>query len=243
MRLVFLCMLLVLGQQAISQTTEKHFETREQTWLGYFNQTRITKRSGVWLDVHLRLNDRFTNEVTQTILRGAYIYYLSDQTRLNLGYAYATRYGSPDVPEHRPWTQIQWIDKKKYFNLMQWFRVEYRNRRKVQDGLLADGYNSNWKFRYNFALTFPLKGNQVVAKTPFLFFNDEIHINAGKNIINNYFDQNRLFLGFGYQFTSHLNVHVGYMYIFQQEAAGNRYVNINAIRLFVFHNLDLRKQE
>ncbi len=54
---------------------------------------------------------------------------------------------------------------------------------------------------------------------------------------------NRLFLGLGYQFTAHLNAHLGYMYVFQQLPEVNTYVHIDAIRFFVFHNLDFRNQE
>jgi hypothetical protein len=35
---------------------------------------------------------------------------------------------------------------------------------------------------------------------------------------------------------------VGYMNLFQQLGAGNKYRSINAIRLFYFQNLDLRKK-
>lgn len=126
---------------------------------------------------------------------------------------------------------------------MQWFRVEQRYRPRVVEGEPTDSYAFNWRFRYSVALTFPLKGKTVAPKTPFLFFNDELHINGGKRIVNNYFDQNRLFVGAGYQFTSHLNAHLGYMYVFQQLAAGNQYLHINSIRLFVFHNLDFRNDD
>lgn len=240
-----LIVLFISVQFSFAQT--KEFETREQTWFGYFNQTRFTKRSGMWLDLHLRLTNNFVEQVNLSILRAGYTYYISDQVRLTAGYAYVTQYGlaegEPDVPEHRPWQQIQWIEKKKGFTMMQWFRIDERFRTKVVDGELTDSYNFNWRFRYNIGLTFPLKGKVVQAKTPFLFFNDELHINAGKNIVYNYFDQNRLFLGLGYQFTSHLNAQLGYMYIFQQLPSGDKYANIHAIRFFVFHNLDLRKTE
>jgi len=245
MRITFTFLLLLFSILS-GYGQEKEFETREQTWLGYFNQTRFTKRSGLWLDLHLRLTDDFIKQINQTIVRAGYTYYLSDQVRLTEGYAYVTQYGltseAPDAPEHRPWQQIQWVEKKNGFNLMQWFRIEERFKSKIESNELSGDYDFNWRFRYNFALTLPLVGKSVVAKTPFLFFNDEIHINAGKHIVNNYFDQNRLFLGLGYQFTSHLNAHLGYMYVFQQLPAGNKYVNINAIRLFVFHNLDFRKK-
>ena len=92
---------------------------------------------------------------------------------------------------------------------MQWVRIDERFRTKVVDGELTNSYNFNWRFRYNIAFTFPLKGKVVQAKTPFLFFNDEIFINAGQNIVYNYFDQNRLFVGLGYQFTAHLNAQLG----------------------------------
>ena len=181
-----------------------------------------------------------------TIARVAYIYYLRDMVRLAGGYAHATQYGvgnNPNIPERRLWQQIQWFEKKNRFNLMQWFRIEERFRTKVVAGELTNGYNFNWRFRYNISFTIPLKGKLVAPKTPFIFLNDEVHINAGKNIAINYFDQNRLFVGLGYQFTAHLNAHLGYMYVFQQQSELSEYVHTDAIRLFVFHNLDFRNQE
>jgi hypothetical protein len=73
--------------------------------------------------------------------------------------------------------------------------------------------------------------------------NDEVHINFGKQIVNNYFDQNRFFLGLKYQTGEHSNLQVGYMNLFQQLAAGNKYRDINAFRFFFFQNLDLRKKK
>lgn len=244
LRILIVLSFLSIGQQVFSQ---KQIEVREQAWLGYFNQTRFSKRSGAWLDLHYRLTGDFTKTRSIEIARVAYIYYLSDQVLLMAGYAYAKQFSQqeniPDIPEHRPWQQIQWTDKKNGFNLRQSFRVEQRYRRKVEHGMLADNYNFNWRFRYNFALSVPLKGKQIVAKTPFLYFNNDIHINAGKSIVNNYFDQNRFFLGVGYQFTQQLNAQLGYMYIFQQQPSANQYVNINAIRLYVLQNLNLRKRD
>lgn len=225
---------------------EKETEYREQTWIGYFNQTRFTQRSGLWIDLHARLTDQFIKRMGLSIARLGYTYHLSDQVRLTSGYAYVTQYGvadNPNVPEHRTWQQVQWFEKKNKFTMMQWFRVEERFRRKVVLGDLTDDYNFNWRFRYNISFTIPLKGNPGAPKTPFVFLNDEIHINAGKKIGVNYFDQNRLFLGLGYQFTSHLNAQLGYMYVFQQLPEVNKYIHIDAIRLFLFHNLDFRNQE
>ena len=240
---LMLSVLLLVGGQAFSQ--EKEFETREQTWFAYFNQTRLTNKSGLWVDLHLRLTNDFVKDVGITIARAGYTYYLTDQTRLTAGYAYVTQHGTngaPDINEHRPWQQIQWFEKKSWYSLVQYIRLEERFREQVSNGEVLDDYLFSFRIRYNIAMTIPLKGKQVVPKTPFVFVNDELHINFGKEIVYNYFDQNRLFAGVGYQFTPQLNAHLGYLYVFQQLPEGNRYININAIRLFIFHNLDFRKR-
>jgi hypothetical protein len=224
--------------------SQKNADVREQAWFAYFNQTRLTEKSGVWVDLQMRLNE-FVSEKSLSIARLGYTYFLTDQTRLTAGYGYITHYNNsplvPDVPENRVWQQVQWFDKKKGLSLMQYLRVEERFVSTLANNELTDDFRFTWRFRYNFALTIPLKGTEVTANTPFVLLNDELHINAGKNIINNYFDQNRLFAGVGYQFTSNLNAHAGYLYVFQQLPAGNRYIHINAFRLFVNHNLDFRK--
>ncbi|MEJ7643685.1 MAG: DUF2490 domain-containing protein [Chryseolinea sp.] len=243
--LIIVIVFLLVGFECLAQT--KNTETREQTWFGYFNQTRFTKRSGLWVDLHFRLTNNFLEQKNLSIIRAGYTYYLTDQVSLTAGYAYATQYGlsegQPDAPEHRPWQQIQWVEKKRGFSMMQGFRVEERFRSQIENNTLSGDYNFNWRFRYGISFTIPLKGHEVKAKTPFLLLNDQLLINAGKNILYNYFDQNRLFAGLGYQFTSHLNAQVGYMYAFQQLAAGNSYANIHAIRLFVLHNIDLRHSQ
>jgi hypothetical protein len=237
--------MLLLPGFAFSQ--QKDTEYFQQLWLAYCNQTRLTNRSGIWLDLHIRLNDNLS-EPAVSIFRGAYLFYLSDQTRLASGYAFATQYApqgssSPDVSEHRLWQQIQWFEKKKWFSTMQWLRLEERFRRKVEEGTLTSDYNFNYRIRYAVAFTIPLKGKQVTPQTPFVFINNELMINFGSEIVNNYFDQNRFFVGVGYQFTSALNAQIGYLNVFQQLPAYSTFRNIDAIRLYVFHNLDFRQND
>jgi hypothetical protein len=226
---------------------QKEIEYVEQTWFGYLNQTRVTNKSGLWLDVQLRYTDDFTGRLGLSIFRPGYIYYLSDNTRLSVGYAYVKAYSEsdeiPDIPEHRPWQQIQWYDKRKHFNMMQYVRLEERFRRKPNGAELSDEYAFNYRVRYNISFTIPLKGKSVEPKTPFIFINDEVMINFGEEIVYNYFDQNRFFAGVGYQFSKHLNAQIGYLTVFQQRASGNQFIHTDAIRLFVFHNLDFRKSE
>ncbi|MBX2901530.1 MAG: DUF2490 domain-containing protein [Cyclobacteriaceae bacterium] len=235
---------LCLCAMGVAQTKTKEF--RQQVWTGYFNQTRLSDTWGLWADVHFRFTENFTDRLSLSILRIAPVYYVTDQTRIAAGYAYITTHNRdplPNLPEHRLWQQVQWFEKKPRFSMAQYFRVEERFRKTLVAGEVSDAFTFSWRFRYNIAITIPLTHKTVQPKTPFLFFNDEVHINAGKTIANSYFDQNRLFAGAGYQFTSNLNAQIGYLYVFQQLPAATTYVHTDAIRFFIFHNLDFRPKE
>ena len=106
---------------------------------------------------------------------------------------------------------------------------------------LQDGYNFNYRLRYNISFFIPLKGKELVAKVPFAAIMNEVFLNFGERIVYNTFDQNRFFAGIGYMITSHLNAQLGYMNVFQQESSGTSYWSTHTIRFFIFHTLDLRK--
>jgi len=238
--------LFLLAKEAISQT--KQTESVQQVWLGYNNQTRFSNKWGVWFDAHLRTKEDFFSNFSQSIIRPGITYYVNDATKLTAGYAYVSIYpgdGNKQItrPEHRPWQQVQWHTNYKKTKMMQWFRLEERYRRKVlNDSTLAPGYNFNFRLRYNIWYEVPLSSKPIAPKSLSFVVNDEVHINFGKEIVNNYFDQNRFFVGFKYQVNSTGNIQFGYMNLFQQLAAGNRYRAIHAARVFYFHNLDLRKK-
>jgi hypothetical protein len=139
---------------------------------------------------------------------------------------------------------VQWHTRYAKNRTMQWVRLEERYRRKVlNDSTLASGYNFNFRVRYNILWQIPLTTSKDIKKGDFSFvLNDEVHVNFGKQIVYNYFDQNRFFAGFAYHLNSHDNLQFGYMNIFQQLATGNRYRTTHAARIFYFHNLDLRKK-
>ncbi len=244
-KISFALYLLSLPVLASSQT--KQTEYAQQIWLGYFNQTRFSDKWGIWADVHLRTKEKFVNSLSQGIARLGLTYYLNDATKLTTGYAYVNHFPSDNhknisQPEHRPWQQIQWHNKYERLRTMQWVRLEERFRRKIlNDDELAEGYNFNFRIRYNFFLQKPLGKKAFHPGTLSFVLNDEVHINFGKQIVYNYFDQNRFFVGFNYHVNTHDFFQFGYMNLFQQLAPGNRYRILNTFRLFYFHNLDMRE--
>jgi hypothetical protein len=246
-RIFFLFVLFVTAYTAFAQT--KTTTSVQQVWFGYFNQTRFSNKWGLWTDLHLRTREDFFDHLSQGIIRVGLTYYLHDEVKLTAGYAYITHFPADNhanisQPEHRPWQQIQWHSRYTKLRLMQWFRLEERYRRKIlNNDQLADGYNFNFRLRYNIFARFPLSKKYFQPKTFSFITNNEIHINFGKEIVYNYFDQNRFFLGFAWHANKTDDLQLGYMNVFQQLPAGNRYRSIHTARLFYFHNLDLRKHK
>ena len=242
---VLLIGFVMLVQAGFSQ---KQTTTVQQLWLAYCNQTRLSEKWGLWGDFHLRTEEDFVKGLSSAIARVGLMYYLNDNTKLTVGYAYinhfpADNHANVSRPEHRPWQQLHWHTRSSKIRLMQWIRLEERFRRKVlNEDELAEGYNFNYRARYNFFVTGPLSKKAFAKGTFSWVLNDEVHVNFGKEIVYNYFDQNRFFAGLGYHVNSHDNIQFGYMNVFQQLAAGNKYKAIHGARIFYFHNLDLRKK-
>ncbi len=238
-----LCLILCFGILG----AQKNIHHEEQTWFGIFNQTRFSKQWGSWTDIHFRLKDDFIREPSQFLIRLGPTYYFSDDIRLTVAYNYIHHF--PEgmqrpvaLGEHRPFQQLQWYTRFANKRLMQWLRLDERFRKNTNaEGQPVQGYHFNWRMRYNFALFVPLSSKGLAPGTLQILVNDELMINAGKNIEYNTFDQNRLFAGLVYQFTKESHVQLGYMNVFQQQESGNKYRSIHAIRLFYFHNIDLRK--
>lgn len=230
--------------QVVKNTTQVN-----QVWTGYFSQIRFNDKWGLWTDLQLRTKENFADNLSQSLVRFGLTHYLTDNTKLTLGYAWINHFPADNHafvsrPEHRIWQQIQWHTKHPRLRLMQWLRLEEKFRRKVVSATtLGDDYNYNWKLRYNFLLNVPLGNKAFAPKTVSFVANDELHINFGNEIVYNYFDQNRFFIGFSYHVNAADNIQFGYMNLFQQLASGNSYRNIHAARVFYFHNLDLRKKK
>lgn len=240
--------ILLLLETASYGQTVKTVNHINQTWVGYLNQTRLSKKWGIWADLHIRTKESLADNFSQSIARLGLTYYVTDNTKLSFGYAYISNYPGDNhtnitQPEHRLWQQVQWHHKYPRLRLMQWIRLEEKYKRKILDNdHLASGYQYNWKLRYNFLLNIPLGQKAFAPGTMSFVLNDELHINFGEEIVYNYFDQNRFFAGFSYHINASDNIQWGYMNQFQQLSGGNSYKMNNGFRVFYFHNLDLRKK-
>ncbi len=247
MKFLLFSVFFLITAESLAQS--KQIVEEEQIWLGYFNQTRFSKKWGMWTDINLRTKENLVQDFSLAMIRTGLTYYLNDDTKLTAGYAFINFFPSDNhknisQPEHRPWQQIQWHTKYPKLKLMHWLRLEERFRRKIKnDDELADGYNFNWRVRYNILSQFPLSKKRFEPGTFSFVLADELHINMGKQIIYNYFDQNRFFAGFHYHVNKHDNLQFGYMNVFQQLASGNNFRSFHTARIFYFHNLNLQTKK
>jgi hypothetical protein len=108
---------------------------------------------------------------------------------------------------------------------------------------MINGYNFNYRVRYNFLWQRPLVNKTNGEANLSIIVNDEIQMNFGKEIVYNYFDQNRFFAGIAYNTNESDYIQFGYLNVFQQLNNGNTYRSINAARILYFHNIDLRKKK
>ena len=65
---LFLFFAFCLCIESSAQTPDKTIHTREQLWLGYFNQTRFSNKFGFWIDVHYRQTDHFIERPFQFLI-------------------------------------------------------------------------------------------------------------------------------------------------------------------------------
>ena len=240
----FFCFIIFNGK---GQTT-KNVQHLNEVWFAYFNQIRISEKWGTWTDFQLRTKEDFLNKFSVGIIRVGLTYYLSNTVKLTAGFAWANYFPQDNhkhisQPERRPWQQVQWDAHYGRKRMVHWVRLEERYRHKIlNDSTLAHGYNFNYRLRYNWRYELPFDKKGIEPGAVSLIINDEINVNAGKQIVYNYFDQNRFYTGLKIQVTPVSNVQFGYLNIFQQLASGNQYKIVNAIRLSWYQSFDVRKK-
>jgi hypothetical protein len=243
-KIIFLLSLLLSSFSHCYAQSTKSTTSREQVWVAYFNQTRISKNFGAWLDVQHRQTGEFLDRPFQFLFRPALTWFAKDNLRVNVGYAFINHFPpegqETSQPEHRAWQQVWFNHASPRFTMLQWLRLEQRFVRYIENDVLVEGYTRRNRIRYNIGLTVPLKGEKVVPGVPFVSISNELFMNLGKTVVYNTFDQNRLFIGLGYQIADHVNVQAGYLNAYQQQPSGNQYVVSHVVRVALFHNLDLR---
>ena len=141
------------------------------------------------------------------------------------------------VPEVRSFQELnatQMISSKIAFSTR--LRVEERFVRKNNGIELLDGHNFNMRYRFKLQYQFWLGKN----KKDNLKLSNELMVNSGANV--NFFDQNRLYLGFEHNFTKKLSVEIGYLRWYQQRTQFDTYFQRDIVRFTLFNRINFSKK-
>jgi hypothetical protein len=239
------CLLLV--SLICNAQTEKNVDHQSLLWTRYSNQLTLNSK---WL-----IQSEFDNRVfihpfeeNLFLIRVQGRYKISKDVDLGAGLAYfsvATQ--DPEntndfrTPEYRGEQNITWKQEFGKITMNQRFQVEERFFHNANKDGLQPGTNFNWRFRYR------LQGEYWCWKKESQYLKvilyDEIFINTGENIVNNTFDQNRIYGSLQYGFTKNIAFELGYLNSFQKRPSGFDYYNRDIIRFTLYHKIQLKEKQ
>ncbi len=235
------------GQQSRTHATNNN------AWLMYFGNHKTSDHFGVHAELQWRRHDFLTND-QQLLLRMGLDYYLKDNSRFTVGYAFVETYPYGDFavakafPEHRIWQQFTTSQQLGKIKLAHRYRLEQRMIGNATTGQFNNGRYEN-RFRYMAKATIPL--NPTSKHPLFLAMYDEVFVNWGKDVAYNIFDQNRLYGALGITLSPKTKIEVGFLFqLIQLRSLANSTISPQnriednyTFQLGAFQNLDFRKKE
>lgn len=227
----------------ITAQTEKNIDHQNLLWTRYYNQLELNPK---W-SIHSEFDNRvFMNPLVQNLfaIRIHSRYKISDQVDIGAGLAYfsvATQHpeieSSFNKPEYRVQQDITWKQSFNKIILNQRFQIEERFFQNFDREGVKSGSAFFWRFRYRIQGDYNFWKNEKQYLKAIVY--DELMINAGKEIIYNTFDQNRIYAGLQYGFNSFSALEIGYLNSFQQRVTGVSYFDRNIIRFTFYHKLKI----
>ena len=236
-------------------SAQKKITKQQLTWYSFFSSIHINEKWWIHTDIQER---HYIKPLAQhqLVLRSSVHRKIKEGWDASVGMClFLQDPNDPEatvrlrIPELRPHIQLGYSKKYKHVTVIHRYRAEARFFHNInEEGTdLADGYDfSNYRFRYQLQLQIPIWKISESSSLK-LRINDELMINAGRNITKNVFDQNRIYAALALDISPAIGVEVGYMKWFQQRNSGVDFFDRNILRFSFHHKLDLhsikRKRE
>jgi len=227
--------------------TSKQVENTSELWLGLYTKYRIQERLYYYGEYHLRRRD-FAREMAQIYLRFGISYIVNPNFEFTAGVV-TPFYWAPKpvaentdavVPQYRGWQQFLFIMPFPRLKIYHQLRTEQRWRRDYEVG---SPFELTHRFRYKILGYFPLNHHKLESNTLFLSMYEEIFIQAGKSIVFNHLEDNRVFVGLGYILNDNIQFQTGYQWSFRHRNSPFVYENRHMLRFSVYHNFDFYQRK
>lgn len=245
MKLIYrLILFLLIGSFVHDLYSQEDFIYENQVWVGYLTSARVSDRISIWNDAH------FVPESFLIVRTGAtYHFKYSEKVKgsSTLGFAKLWLYSQNDITptrnEYRPWGQTTASFNLNKFTITNRFRYDARFRQEIEDNVLLDSYEFNWRLRYFLMVKYPIAVNVDKSTEWYTYFYNEILYDTGKNVTNGFrLNQNRFTVGIGYKFDN-LRIQLGYLNMIKNPPVDGSKVWANTAMLMVFHNFDFRNNK
>lgn len=225
-------------------------------WYNYFGTFKVSQKFGILTEYQWR-RDNLITDWQQSLLRVGVNYNLNPRVLFRVGYSWIETFPYGEYPinslgrdytEHRIFEMVQLSHKEGMVDFSHRFMLEQRfvGRYSSADETTEDEFPLFNRARYMIRLQVPLKGREIIDKTPYVAVYDEIFIGFGKNVNANVFDQNRIGVLLGYRFNEKIRIEGGYLnqtlQLGRQINEQNVFQNNNGLVLNANFNIDLTNQ-
>ncbi|SEA01213.1 Protein of unknown function [Arachidicoccus rhizosphaerae] len=226
---------------------QKQVTKQSQYWIRYYGKYKLSDDWGVNLEVEDRRYFKNNRQSNWFLPRVAVERKLGSGWAVGAGFTYYLASSPQDpeqetvvtAPELRPHQYFTSTQKLGKLGVQHRFQMEERWIHNSTSTELTSGYHFQGRARYRFQLSYPLvETKSTVGSLKAVAF-DEILLNLGHNIVNNTFDQNRIYAGLNYGISKSFQAELGYMNWFQQRSSGNQYYNRDILRFTLYHTLKL----
>lgn len=241
-RIIFFLFIPILCQAQ----TEKNIDHQSILWTRYYNQLQLNEK---W-SLHTEFDNRvFLKPIKENlyVIRIQGRYKINEHLEVGIGFThFSVATQEPEVsytfntPEYRGQQDFTWKININKVTLIQRFQAEERFIHNADKESLLPGTTFSWRFRYRLQADYIFwkKENQYL-KT---ILSDEIMFNAGKSMVKNTFDQNRVYAAIQYGINKNIALELGYLNSFQRRANGIDYFNRDIIRFSIFHKIKVQKK-
>ena len=224
---------------------EKKVNKENQQWIQYYNQLKLGDKWSLFTDGGFRWKNSF-NDNSQYIVRVAGNYKINKEMNAGFGFANLGFYDANkkiNKVEFRPYEEFAILNSYDKFSIQHRFRVEERYFYAVVKGKIQSDREFNFRFRYRLLFNIPVfkLSSADTNKKVSLSLGNEIFINAGQEIVNTIFDQNRLLLGSIVQVDKNISVSLTYNNQFASTKTAGTYNQANVIWLGITQKIDASK--
>lgn len=221
-------------------------------WFAVTTNWKVSKQAAVILEGQFRQADGF-QPMQYQFRTGVDVTINKHFSFVPVGYVYTWNFKYGEQPaafgnnEHRIWEQVMYKHHVGRFHLSHRARLEQRFVQvHTDDGegrIINEGYDVYLnRVRYRFMATVPLNRAKIEEKTYFASAYDEAFLSWGDHVTFHEPDQNRLFAGLGYQFSTPLSLQAGFLYQMLIKSNGAKQENNVGFQVQVTYNIDLTKR-